>query len=193
MANYYDELLKLCGWDDDDIKKEKPRIDKVFQRLELAPEDMKRADSWVRQNHEVELEGVRKLLRAWLKELIDLVLARDEGKRIVYYGFPSIQGPGMAIKAAAPEKIYCACPDTILCHTLGQIFNKLTPILEAGEENGLPPGHANCSLQQWELVQMSAYVWKPAEAVGAYIESVRAAIGVGSGQVRTTALVYDES
>ena len=148
MTNYYDELLKLCGWDDDEINKERPRIDKVFQKLELGPEDMKRADSWVRQNHEVKLEGVRKLLRAWLKELIDLVLAKDEGKKVVYYGFPSIQGPGMAIKAAAPEEIYCACPDTILCHTLGQIFNKLTPILEAGEENGLPPGHAMCSLQQ---------------------------------------------
>ena len=64
-----------------------------------------------------------------------------------------------------------------------RVRGRLAPLLRA----------ANCSLQQWELVQMSAYVWKPAEAVGAYIESVRAAIGVGSGQVRTTALVYDES
>jgi len=148
MANYYDELLKLCGFEDDELKKEKSRIDKAFQRLEVGPEDMKVAESWVRQNHEVELVGVRKLLGAWLKELIDLVLARDEGKKIVYYGFPSIQGPGMALKAAAPEEIYCSCPDVILCHTMGQIFNKLNPILEAGEENGLPPGHGLCSLQQ---------------------------------------------
>jgi hypothetical protein len=148
MANYYDELLKLCGFEDDEIKKEKPRIDQVFQRLELGPEDMKKAETWVRQNHDVELQGVRKLLRAWFLELVDLVLAREEGKKLVYYGFPSIQGPGMAIKAAAPEEVYCACPDVILCHTLGQIFNKLTPVLEAGEENGLPPGHGLCSLQQ---------------------------------------------
>ena len=151
MANYYDELLKLCGFEDDEIKKEKPRIDQTFQRLELGPEDMKTAERWTRENHDIELLGVRKLLRAWLLELIDMVLAKDEGKKIVYYGFPSIPGPGMAIKAAselAGVEVYCACPDVILCHTLGQIFNKLTPILEAGEENGLPPGHGLCSLQQ---------------------------------------------
>ncbi|HEX75308.1 MAG TPA: 2-hydroxyacyl-CoA dehydratase [Dehalococcoidia bacterium] len=148
MANYYDELLKLCGFEDDEIKREKPRIDKAFQKLEIGPADMETAENWVRQNHEVELVGVRKLLGAWLKELIDLVLAKDEGKKVVYYGFPSIAGPGMAIKAAAQEAVYCACPDVVLCHTVGQIFNKLTPILEAGEENGLPPGHGLCSLQQ---------------------------------------------
>ena len=158
MADYYDELLKLCGFEDDDIKREKPRIDQAFQRLELGPEDMKTAERWVKQNHDVELLGVRKLLRAWLLELFDLVLARDEGKKIVYYGFPSIQGPGAAIKTAselAGVDIYCACPDAILCHTLGQIFNNLTPVLEAGEENGLPPGHGLCALQQIRIGGMA--------------------------------------
>ena len=158
MSNYYDELLKLCGFEEDEIRKEKPRIDEVFQRLELGPEDMKTAEEWVRENHDIELLGVRKLLRAWLLELLDMVLARDEGKKIVYYGFPSIPGPGMAIKEAgelAGVNIYCACPDVILCHTLGQIFNKLTPVLEAGEENGLPPGHGLCSLQQIRIGGMA--------------------------------------
>ena len=147
MSNFYDELLRLCGFEDEEIREEKPRIDKAFDRLELGPEDMKTAQEWVRQNHDIELVGVRKLLRAWLKELVDLVLAKDEGKRIIYYGYPSIQGPGMAIKSAAPDEVYVACPDVVLCHTLGQIFNKLTPVLEAGEENGLPPGHGLCTLQ----------------------------------------------
>jgi hypothetical protein len=151
MANYYDELLRLCGFEDEEIKREKPRIDKVFQRLELGPEDMKTAEMWVRQNHDIELLGVRKLLRAWLLELLDMVLAKEEGEKVVYYGYPSIQGPGMAIKVASEEaskEVYVACPDTVLCHTLGQIFNKLSPVLEAGEVNGLPPGHGLCSLQQ---------------------------------------------
>ena len=151
MGNYYDELLKLCGFEDEEIKREKPRIDEVFKRLELGPGDIGKAERWVRSNHDIELLGVRKLLRAWLLELFDMVLSRAEGKKIVYYGFPSIPGPGMAIRAAAKEagvSLYCACPDVILCHTVGQIFNKLAPILEAGEANGLPPGHSLCSLQQ---------------------------------------------
>ena len=147
MADYYDQLLKICGFEDEEIEKERPRIERAFQRLELGPQDMKSAEDWVKQNHDVELMGVRKLLGAWFKELIDLVLAKDEGKRIIYYGFPTIQGPGMAI-AAASDEVYCVCPDVVLCHTMGQIFNKLAPILEAGEEGGLPPGHSLCSLQQ---------------------------------------------
>ena len=155
MANYYDNLLHLCGFEDDEIEKEKSRIDRSFQKLDLGPEDMKRAGDWVSQNHEVELLGIRKVLRAWLLELFDLVLARDEGKKIVYYGFPSIQGPGMAIKTAGGDGVYCACPDAVLCHTLGQIFNKLNPILEAAERGGLPPGHGLCSLQQVRVGAMA--------------------------------------
>ena len=147
MANYYDGLLKLCGFEDDQIARESTRIDKAFGRLGLGPADMVKAEEWVRQGHDVALTGVRKLLGVWLNELIDLVLARDEGKRVFYYGFPTIPGPGMAIKLAAND-IYCGCPDSILCHTLGQIFNKLTPVIVAGEEKGLPAGHAMCGLQQ---------------------------------------------
>ena len=88
MAHYYDELLKLCGFEDEEIEEERPRIEKAFERLGIGPEDMETADQWVRQNHDVTLVGVRKLLGAWLKELIDVVLAKDEGKKVVYFGFP---------------------------------------------------------------------------------------------------------
>ena len=84
MAKYYDELLKLCGFEEEEIGQERPRIEEIFRRLELGSADMKSAESWVRQNHDVELVGVRKMLRLWLKELFDLVLARDEEKKIEY-------------------------------------------------------------------------------------------------------------
>ena len=147
MGNYYDELFKLCGFDYEEIEEERPRIEASFEKLGIVPGDMEAADSWVRQNHDVSLKGVRKLLGAWLKELIDLVLAREEGKKIVYYGFPAILGPGLMLSASS-EDIFVSAPDMVLDHTMGQIFNKLAPILEAGEANGLPPGHALCSLWQ---------------------------------------------
>ena len=151
MAGYYGELLELCGFEGDEIDREEPRIDRVFQILELVPDDVKRAESWVSENHDVELRGVRRLLRVWLMELVDMVLAKEEGKQTVYYGFPSITGPTTAMKAAANEAsvaLFCANPEAILCHTLGQIFNRLTPVLESAEANGLPPGHGLCSLPQ---------------------------------------------
>ena len=149
MANYYDELLKLCGFEDNEIESERPRIEKTFQKIGLGSGDMKRAEKWVTEQHDIELLGMRKIMKVWLLELFDLVLAKEEGKRCVYYGYPSIMGPGAAIKAASKEgDLWVGCPDVVLCHTLGQIFNKLTPVLEAAEERGLPPGHGICSLQQ---------------------------------------------
>ena len=147
MKGYYDKLFKLCGFEDGEINSERKRIEATLERLELGREDMERADSWVRQHHDMSLEGVRKLLGAWLKELIDLVLAREDGKKIVYYGFPAILGPGLMLGASSDD-VFVSAPDMVLDHTMGQIFNKLVPILEAGEANGLPPGHAMCSLWQ---------------------------------------------
>lgn len=146
MANFYDELYTLCGYEAEEINKERPRIEETLRRLELGPEDLKNAEDFVREKHDAELMGIRKILAVWLRELTDLVLAKDEGKKVIYFGFPSIGGIGMSV-AAASEDVYCACPDVILCHTMGQIFNKLGPILEAGEENGLPAGHGLCTLQ----------------------------------------------
>ena len=150
MANYYDELLKLCGFEDEEIEQERHRIEKTFERLGIGPGDMETAKDWVRQNHDVTLKGVRKLLGAWLKELIDLVLAKDDGKKIVYFGFPAILGPGLMLSVSS-EDVFVSAPDMVLDHTMGQIFNKLDPILEAGEANGLPPGHALCSLWQAKI------------------------------------------
>jgi hypothetical protein len=150
MAAYYDDLLRLCGFEDKEIEEERPRIEKTFDRLGIGPADMETANSWVRQNHDVTLTGVRKLLGAWLKELIDVVLAKDEGKKVVYFGFPAITGPGLILSASS-EDVLVTAPDMVLDHTMGQIFNKLTPILEAGESHGLPPGHALCSLWQAKI------------------------------------------
>ena len=147
---YYDELFKLCGFEEKEIEEERPRIEKTLARLGIVPDDMPSAQSWVKQNHDLSLVGVRKLLGAWLKELIDLVLAKDEGKKVVYFGFPAILGPGLMLSASSDDVLVSA-PDMVLDHTMGQIFNKLTPILEAGEANGLPPGHALCSLWQAKI------------------------------------------
>ncbi|MFC2123108.1 2-hydroxyacyl-CoA dehydratase [Bacteroidota bacterium] len=154
MAKYYDELFQLCGFEDEELNQERSRIEKVLQRLEMGPVDIERSELWVRQNHEIELIGLRKILRLWLKELLDLVLAKEEGRKLVYFGFPAIAGPAGAV-AAASDEILATCPDAVLCHTMGQIFNNLGPVLEAGEENGLPPGHGLCSLQQVRIGGMS--------------------------------------
>ncbi len=154
MVQYYDALLSLCGFEAFEIENERPRVERAFARLGIGPGDMGTADAWVRQNHDVSLTGVRKLLGAWLKELIDLVLAKEEGRKVVYFGFPAMLGPGLLISASSGD-VHVSAPDMVLCHTMGQIFNKLTPVIEAGEANGLPAGHALCSLWQIKIGAVS--------------------------------------
>jgi benzoyl-CoA reductase/2-hydroxyglutaryl-CoA dehydratase subunit BcrC/BadD/HgdB len=148
MTPNYHRLLETCGFEPSEIAAERPRIEYVLHKVGLNTDDLQRAETRVRRFLDVELVGIRKLLRAWLLELFDLMTAKEDGKTVVYYGYPSIQGPGMAIKAASPEGLYIGCPDVVLCHTLGLVFDRLPLLLEAAEANGLPAGHGLCSLQQ---------------------------------------------
>lgn len=150
MTVLYDELLHLCAFSEQDIKRQRERIDAAFQKLKLDSHDMEKAVARVKENFDIELQGVRKGLGIWLKELFDVVLARDEGKKLIYFGYPPFQYTGMAIKAAAKsgDDFYIGCPEIVLCQTLGLIFDKLGPLLETGEENGMAPGHAMCALLQ---------------------------------------------
>jgi benzoyl-CoA reductase/2-hydroxyglutaryl-CoA dehydratase subunit BcrC/BadD/HgdB len=141
----YTGLLKLCGFEDAEIERERPRIDKAFKKLDIGPEDCQRAEDRVRKCFSVELVGVRKLLGIWLKELIDMTLAREEGKRLVYTGVPPPGGLSASLNLAGA---WCAVLEYVLGLTIGQIFGKLTPLLEVAEEHGMPPGIACCSMHQ---------------------------------------------
>ncbi len=193
MAKHYDDLLTLCGWERDEIEDERPRIEEAFRRLELGPEDMKPAENWVRTYQDVSLVGVRKLLGAWIKELIDMILAKDEGLKPVYYGMPAITGPGF-IMAGASDDVFVCCPDYVLVQTIGSIFNKLTPIIIAGEQNGAPPGHALCSLWQVRMGGMAkGIIPVPAMTISSSYFCDMSAIGdtLMRGLYGTTAAVID--
>jgi benzoyl-CoA reductase/2-hydroxyglutaryl-CoA dehydratase subunit BcrC/BadD/HgdB len=146
----YEELFKLCGFEPEEIEKERPRIDKAFERAEITAEDINRGESRIREYFDIELVGVRKALGIWMKQFIDLMLCREEYKWVFYTCYPAISRLTLAINVVS-EDIYCAAPELTLDMVMGQIFDKLTPILEAAEENGLPPGLGMCALNQARL------------------------------------------
>lgn len=143
----YTELFKLCGFETEEIKKERPRIDRALDRAEIGREDIERAEGRVSQYFDTTLLGVRKSLRMWMEQLMDLVLAREEGKKIVYPAYPTVPFISLAANLASDE-VYCQTPEIVLDVVMGQIFGKIDPILEAAESHGMPPGLAMCSLNQ---------------------------------------------
>jgi hypothetical protein len=151
----YTELFKLCGFETDEIERERPRIDKAFGILGIGQEDVKRGEKRVRHYLDVELLGVRRFLAIWMRELVNLVLAREEHEKIVYSDFPMELRPLMSVMLSTDEReVYVATPGQIINMTISQIFDRLTPFLEAGEQSGLPPGSAHCGLYQTRLGAM---------------------------------------
>jgi hypothetical protein len=147
---YYDELLRLCGYEPEDIERERPRVERTLEKAELTPEDVKEAAKHVKHYYNVEVEGISQTLGLWLKCFIDVVLAKEEGKTVVYASAPPFYYL-MAAMAGVSEDIYVCMPGVAVGSAMGPIFNKTKPILEAAEGDLLPPALANCAQLQLEL------------------------------------------
>ena len=143
----YTELFTLCGYSPEEIEQERPRIEKAFEMAGLSQEDVERAVYRVNEYFDTTSLGVKKSLKIWMADFIDVVLAREEGKKIVYSSFPSIPPLCVAI-AMASEDIVLQAPEVCLAVVLGQIFGKIDPVLEAAESHGMAQGLAMCSLNQ---------------------------------------------
>jgi hypothetical protein len=146
----YSEFLSLCGFEPEEIKREARRIEKAFNILDISDEDVDRAKAKIEKYVDIELLGMRKVLGLWLKELVDMVLAKEEGKKVIYVSYPPIPQI-VAAMALTSDNIYCASPDIVLSNTLNLLFDKINPILETAEKNGLAPGIAFCSYLQTRL------------------------------------------
>ena len=135
------ELLKLCGFEPNEIDAQLPRIKKVFNKIGLTDEDIERGKQRLNKYYDMELQGVRKMFHLYIRGLANLVLAREEGKEMVMYGLMS---PGTEIIAAAlmtkSKKFFSANPQRFFSIVVGNIFGKLEPVLEAAERKWLKSG-----------------------------------------------------
>jgi hypothetical protein len=141
------ELLRLCGFEAQDIESELPRMEKTFSRLGITADDVEQGKQRLNKYYDMELKGVRKILRAYLRELANLMLAREEGKKKIIYGGV---GPGVDIIGTAivskSEEVCVVFPDHLCRTVLGLIFGKFVPVLEAAEAQWLKSGKvAHCA------------------------------------------------
>ena len=141
------ELLELCGYSEQEIESELPRVEKAFNKLGITVDDIERGKQRLRKYYDVELKGVRKALRLILRELVDALLVRDEGMKNVIYGF---MAPGFDLLSSA---LVTKSRDVFSIHHswafqifVGCIFGKMEPILEEAERKWLKAGMvAHCA------------------------------------------------
>jgi benzoyl-CoA reductase/2-hydroxyglutaryl-CoA dehydratase subunit BcrC/BadD/HgdB len=135
------EFLTTCGFEADEIKNELPRIEKAFHRLGITAEDIERGKQRLAKYYDIELKGVRKIFGLCIKDIVNTILARDEGKKTIIYafmagGFETI-GSTLVTKS---NDIHVAMLNQSFLIVLGGVFDKLEPILEAAETKWLKSG-----------------------------------------------------
>ena len=141
------ELLKLLGFEDEEIPTELPRIEKAFGKLGISDEDIERGRQRLKKYYAVELEGVRKIFRFIVREFVASLLVKEEGKKALIYGFMSpgmeIIGSALASRSKDVFSIYHCWAFHIV---VGCIFGKMEPFLEEAEKKWLKAGMvAHCA------------------------------------------------
>jgi benzoyl-CoA reductase/2-hydroxyglutaryl-CoA dehydratase subunit BcrC/BadD/HgdB len=147
------DLLRLCGFENQELESELPRIKKAFNKLGITPKDIERGKQRLNKYYDMELKGVRKAFGIYLRELVNLTLAKEEGKKkIIYVGlFPGCQEAASAAVYASDD-VYATVPVLLYQVVFGCIFDKLIPITEAGEKLWLKGGGvAHCALLKQAL------------------------------------------
>ena len=146
------EFLKLCGFEAEDFNIEEPRVERAFSILEIGPEDIDHAKEVLTKYFSVELEGMRKVWGIALKELVDLVLAKEEGKKVIYGSYPPLSVV-IAAGALARDDIYCSPAEAVIATVVVPLFgqSKINPFLETAERHGLALSFNPCSYLKLRL------------------------------------------
>jgi benzoyl-CoA reductase/2-hydroxyglutaryl-CoA dehydratase subunit BcrC/BadD/HgdB len=135
------ELLKLCGFKPKEIESELPRVEKAFNRLGITAEDIQRGKQRLHKYYDIELEGVRKAFRLIVLEIVDIMLAREEGKTKILYGYmiPGFEKISSLLVSHSKE-VYAAYQNWAFLLIVGCVFDKMGPLLEAAEKKWLKAG-----------------------------------------------------
>jgi benzoyl-CoA reductase/2-hydroxyglutaryl-CoA dehydratase subunit BcrC/BadD/HgdB len=134
------EMLKLLGFEAQEIDAELPRVTKVFNKLGITAADIERGKRRLHKYYDMEIKGVGKVFGFYLRELTDTVMAREEGKKVIYaFMAPYINFIGSAAMTKSKEVHISIQPwDSQI--VLGIIFDKIVPVLEAAEKKWLKAG-----------------------------------------------------
>lgn len=141
------ELLKLLGYEEQELSTEVPRVKKVFDKLGITASDIERGKQRVRKYYAIELVGIRKVFRFIVRELVNSLLAREEGVKKLIYGFMC---PGIDLLSSAlvskSQDVYSLHQSWSFHIVVGCIFGKLEPVLEEAEKKWLKSGMvAHCA------------------------------------------------
>lgn len=149
------ELLKLAGFEGDEVEAVLPDWLLTAERVGLSDEDIRFAvEEYLPGNWDIQYRGVRKMIGAYLRELIDIAKTPDykkEGKKLIYGILPAVGTNYVALKKAGGDNAYVSFPDLMLVTILNGFFHKAAPYLYEAEERGFTYGCRHCPLNKMRV------------------------------------------
>jgi benzoyl-CoA reductase/2-hydroxyglutaryl-CoA dehydratase subunit BcrC/BadD/HgdB len=135
------EFLKLCGYEDTEIELELPRVKKAFDKVAITAKDIEVGKQRLAKYYDIELKGIRKAFRLCLKEFINSIMVKEDGKKKIIYGFMT---PGMdvfgSVLATQSKEIFTIHHCWAFHIVYGCIFDKIIPVFEEAERKWLKAG-----------------------------------------------------
>jgi len=147
------ELLTLCGYEANEMEMELPRVRKAFTKLGITNEDIEVGKKRLTTYFDIELKGVRKLFGVFVRELVNITLAKEEGKKKIIHGCmaPSFEILGSALRSNSKD-VFVLVPNPPFMVVFGFIFDKFVPILEAAEKQWMKSGLvSHCAMVKTRL------------------------------------------
>lgn len=149
------ELLKLAGFEGDEVEEFLPGWLKAVDMVGFSDEDIRIAkDEYIPKNWDIQYRGIRKLIGAYFRELVEITKTsqyKAEGKPIIYGVLPAITTPYAAFKKASNDEAYVCFPDLMLVTILNSFFHRADMFLRYAEDLGFTYGCRHCPLNKTRL------------------------------------------
>jgi benzoyl-CoA reductase/2-hydroxyglutaryl-CoA dehydratase subunit BcrC/BadD/HgdB len=141
------ELLERCGFSRQELDRDLPRICRAFAKLGIDERDVESGKERLATYYDTSLQGVQKILRLSMCDMVNSVLAAEDGKTKLIYSYMtpcfSMFSPALMSKSRDVRTVHHAWSFQTI---LGCVFGKMVPVLEAAEEQWLKGGgFAHCT------------------------------------------------
>lgn len=149
------KFLELTGFEGQELEDILPDWLYTVDALGLTDEDVRHSvEEWIPSKWDIKFKGVRLMLGAWLRELIEVVktpIYKAQGKKIIYGILPAVLTPYTAFKRAGGDNVHVSFPDLLLVKLLNGFFDKADPLINKAEDLGFSYGCRHCPLNKTRL------------------------------------------
>ena len=148
------QFLAMLGFSENEIQSTLPFWKNACKLLSLSDRDVRYATvEWLPRYWDMSLEGVRKCIGVYVRELIEITRLsqyKKEGKKILYCNVPTHTACIYANKVAGGDKIHICSPDNIISTVLSAFFNKKT-LMTADESSCSNPLCSYCGVNRTKV------------------------------------------